>query len=340
MRLMWVATAPPCTFSTWEARTCYGYSTAHPLPFPSSQHWEMWFSLQALDRSEPHFYFVLHSQAGSTIQALKHTWGLRASPASPQFYICLQCYVNVDDLWFSELKFWSHKINVSIPMPNCRLDTWTTPIGSEEKKNLLFEVEILPRVTYSRRAHKSRPASSCAPPPRPSWPRPPPWWPPPTTSSLPAGLFVTKVLPIPHNQEQALITIVPRAELGKGTYVEALPFVFRGASSRWGERGATALLSGARCNGDAVPVAEELRGRNSCDSKSHCFPTPSLLFWISSLGDDDDTLCCWGFGGRSVLVLPHVWSIALWLITSCCKRMASISLWTRRAVLPCRYLWS
>ena len=79
---------------------------------------------------------------------------------------------------------------------------------------------------------------------------------------LPAGLFVTKVLPIPHNQEQALITIVTRAELGRGTYVEALPFVFRGASSRWGERGATALLSGAtemlclwrRSFGGATPV--------------------------------------------------------------------------------------
>ena len=56
---------------------------------------------------------------------------------------------------------------------------------------------------------------------------------------------------------------------------------------------------GARFNGDAVPVAEELRGRNSCDSKSHCFPTPSLLLRISSLDYDDDTLCCWGFGGRS-----------------------------------------
>ena len=59
---------------------------------------------------------------------------------------------------------------------------------------------------------------------------------------------------------------------------------------------------GARFNGDTVPVAEELRGRNSCDSKSHCFPTPSLL----CLDDDDDTLCCWGFGGKSVLVLPRV----------------------------------
>ena len=125
-------------------------------------------------------------------------------------------------------------------VPHYWLNFHTNMLRGNE--DLLFEAEILAKVTCSRRAHKSRPASSCAPPPRPSWPRPPPWWPPPTTSSLPAGLFVTKVLPIPHNQ-QALIT---RAELGKGTYVEALPFVFRGASSRWGERGATALLSGTR----------------------------------------------------------------------------------------------
>ena len=340
MRLMWVATAPPCTFSTWEARTCYGYSTAHPLPFPSSQHWEMWFSLQALDRSEAHFYFVLHSQAGSTIQALKHTWGLRASPASPQFYTCLQCYVNVNDLWFSELKFWCHKINVPIPIPNCRLDTWTTPIGSEEKKIFCLRwrsCQKWPVAGEPTRAARPPPArlhhdqvdqdhhhGDHHPPPHPCRRV--------CSSQKSFQSLTTKNkhlsrLSLEQNLGEELMSRLCRlssvAHLLVGENVEQL-------------RSSPAPL----CNGDAVPVAEELRGRNSCDSKSHCFPTPSLLLWISSLDDDDDTLCCWGFGGRSVLVLPHVWSIALWLITSCCKRMASISLWITRAMLPCRYLWS